>query len=196
MTPSKFAVTGGIGSGKSAVCNMLKKRGFPVFSCDRINRALLEDAEYLKGLAALFPACFRKGKLDKTALAALVFSDKTALEALNGYAHPRIYERLKREMDAINAPCFAEVPLLFESGKSDLFDGTIVVLREREARIRSVIERDGIPREAAEARMKGQFDYDGPLPDGCFIIHNDGDEKALERAVDALLRTLRQHDLL
>ena len=62
MTPSKFAVTGGIGSGKSAVCNMLKKRGFPVFSCDRINRALLEDAEYLKGLAALFPACFRKGK--------------------------------------------------------------------------------------------------------------------------------------
>ncbi len=196
MTPSKFAVTGGIGSGKSAVCRLLKERGYPVFSCDAINRALLLDEEYLTGLAVLFPACFREGKLDKTALASLVFSDKDALEKLNGYAHPRIYERLKAEMERAKTACFAEVPLLFESGRKDIFDGAIVVLREKEARIKAVIARDSLTREEAEARIKDQFDYDGPLPDGCFVVRNDGDEEALGHAVDGLLEALRQQDLL
>lgn len=196
MTPSKFAVTGGIGSGKSAVCRLLCERGYPVFSCDEINHTLLQDEEYLKGLAVLFPACFRKEKLDKAALASLVFSDRGALEKLNGYAHPRIYDRLKAEMERAKTACFAEVPLLFESGKKDIFDGAIVVLREKEARINAVIARDGLTREEAEARIKDQFDYDGPLPKGCYVVRNDGDEEALEHAVDGLLKTLQEQHLI
>ena len=53
--PNKIAVTGGIGSGKSAVCRILKERGYPVFSCDEINRTLLSEKSYLDGLPS-FPA--------------------------------------------------------------------------------------------------------------------------------------------
>lgn len=194
--PNKIAVTGGIGSGKSAVCRILKERGYPVFSCDEINRTLLSEKSYLDGLCALFPACVKDGKLNKAALSALVFSDKEALKTLNAYAHPRIAERLRRDMEGAEKTCFAEVPLLFESGMTKRFDGAIVVLRNKEERIRAVVTRDGLTAEQAEARMKQQFDYDGPLPDGCLAIENDGDETALCNKVDDVLEALKEHGLL
>lgn len=194
--PNKIAITGGIGSGKSAVCRILKERGYPVFSCDEINRTLLSEKSYLDGLCALFPTCVKDGNLQKTALAALVFSDKEALETLNAYAHPRISERLQRDMDGAKKTCFAEVPLLFESGMTKQFDGAIVVLRNKEERIRAVVTRDGLTPEKAEARMKQQFDYDGPLPDGCLVIENDGDEAALREKVDEALKALKERGLV
>lgn len=194
--PNKIAITGGIGSGKSAVCRILKERGYPVFSCDEINRTLLSEKSYLDGLCALFPACVKDGKLNKAALSALVFSDKEALKTLNAYAHPRISERLRRDMEGAEKTCFAEVPLLFESGMTKRFDGAIVVLRNKEERIRAVVARDGLTAEQAEARMKQQFDYDGPLPDGCLAIENDGDETALCNKVDDVLEALKEHGLL
>ena len=194
--PNKIAVTGGIGSGKSAVCRILKERGYPVFSCDEINRTLLSEKSYLDGLCALFPACVKDGKLNKAALSALVFSDKEALKTLNAYAHPRISERLRRDMEGAEKTCFAEVPLLFESGMTKRFDGAIVVLRNKEERIRAVVARDGLTAEQAKARMKQQFDYDGPLPDGCLAIENDGDEAALREKVNEVLEALKKHGLL
>ena len=194
--PNKIAVTGGIGSGKSAVCRILKERGYPVFSCDEINRTLLSEKSYLDGLCALFPACVKDGKLNKAALSALVFSDKEALKTLNAYAHPRIAERLRRDMEGAEKTCFAEVPLLFESGMTKRFDGAIVVLRNKEERIRAVVARDGLTAEQAKARMKQQFDYDGPLPDGCLAIENDGDEAALREKVNDVLEALKEHGLL
>lgn len=194
--PNKIAITGGIGSGKSAVCRILKERGYPVFSCDEINRTLLSEKSYLDGLCALFPTCVKDGNLQKTALAALVFSDKEALETLNAYAHPRISERLQRDMDGAKKTCFAEVPLLFESGMTKQFDGAIVVLRNKEERIRAVVTRDGLTAERAEARMKQQFDYNGLLPDGCLVIENDGDEAALREKVDEALKALKERGLV
>lgn len=194
--PSKFAVTGGIGSGKSAFCRILKERGYPVFSCDAINRILLQDKDYLRGLLERFPSCAAAEGIDKKALSALVFSDRDALEALNAYAHPRIYTRLQEQMDAAKKPCFAEVPLLFESGMPALFDGVIVILRGREERIRSIVDRDGLTPEQAEARIREQFDYDSSLPPGCFVLLNDGDEQALEKKADALLEKLKERGLL
>ena len=194
--PNKIAITGGIGSGKSAVCRILKERGYPVFSCDEINRTLLSEKSYLDGLCALFPTCVKDGNLQKTALAALVFSDKEGLETLNAYAHPRISERLQRDMDGAKKTCFAEVPLLFESGMTKQFDGAIVVLRNKEERIRAVVARDGLTAERAEARMKQQFDYNGPLPDGCLVIENDGDEAALREKVDEALKALKERGLV
>ena len=194
--PNKIAITGGIGSGKSAVCRILKERGYPVFSCDEINRTLLSEKGYLDGLCALFPTCVKDGNLQKTALAALVFSDKEALETLNAYAHPRISERLQRDMDGAKKTCFAEVPLLFESSMTKQFDGVIVVLRNKEERIRAVVTRDGLTAETAEARMKQQFDYNGPLPDGCLVIENDGDEAALREKVDEALKALKERGLV
>lgn len=194
--PSKIAVTGGIGSGKSTVCRILQEQGYPVFSCDEINRTLWQEKDYLDGLRTRFPSCFPDGKPDKKALSALVFSDRKALERLNAYAHPRIYARLKEQMESVGRDCFAEVPLLFESGMTELFDGVIVVLRSKEERMRSAAARDGITLQEAQERIAKQFDYDGRLPRGCFLVRNDGDEASLSEKTLALLPLLKKKNLL
>lgn len=190
MTQSKkIAVTGGIGSGKSAVLSLLAKKGFCVFSCDEIYRELWEEQAFSQALGALFPTCVREGRPDRTLLAELVFSDEQARKTLNEFTHPRIMERLFARM-AEHPLSFAEVPLLFEEGYAGCFDRVIVVLRDREQRIEALKVRSGYTREQALRRMTRQYNYDAPLPSGCDALHNNGSLAALEQELDALLHRL------
>ena len=159
----KVAITGGIGSGKSTVCEWIAELGHPVFSCDTIYKQLYPTEEFQRELRLAFPACVKDGIVDKTLLTKTVFSDNLALEKLNRLSHPRIMARLYAEMEKVNAPIsFAEVPLLFEEGLDNAFDYVIVVLRNLEDRIAAVIERDGADRSAVLARIQNQWDYDLP----------------------------------
>ncbi len=173
----KIAVTGGIGSGKSLVLSNLKKWGYAVFSCDEIYAELCTEEEFLRGLARLFPFAVKEGALDRATLSSVVFSDSGAREKLNGYTHPLVMERLFARMEGFPLS-FAEVPLLFESGYEKDFDGVIVVLREKKARVEAVKRRSGLTEEEVLKRMDSQFGY-GSLPEGCFALSNDGTEEEL-----------------
>ena len=70
----KVAITGGIGSGKSTVSDMLRKMGKTVYDADKINAELLTDESYLEKLRANFPEAFTGGELDKKKLAETIFS--------------------------------------------------------------------------------------------------------------------------
>ena len=183
MQSKKIAITGGIGSGKSLLAEIFRMRGFPVFSCDEVSRKLWTDGEYLRGLSELFPVCVREGTLDKAALSKLVFSDENERKKLNGYAHPRIMERLLSDMVAVSV-AIAEVPLLYEGGYAGSFDFTVAVLRERTARLRAAMERDGLSEEEVRSRMRAQYDWEGPLPAGCIPVRNDGTREDLEREAE------------
>lgn len=187
MRQSKFAVTGGIGSGKTVFCAILRGMGYPVYSCDEIYKTLLDDGEYLGELAARFPDCFRDGKLDKKALSRRVFANAEDYAALNALAHPRVMERLT-SLGADEEVYFAEVPLLFEGGFEKFFDGVIAVRRDEEARISAVSARDGLSREEIVARIQRQFQ--GNYEDkNCVVVENDGSlEELRRRAVEALAR--------
>lgn len=183
----KIAVTGGIGSGKSTVCDLLRGKGYRVFSCDDINRDLWQNDGYLAQLKELFPQCVTDGKLDKARLSSLIFSEKAALELLNAFSHPIIIKRLLESMDRVSGVCFAEVPLLFEGGFRACFDEVLVVKRAAEDRISSVSARDRASREQVLARMNSQYSYDGSLEAGCYIIENDGTKQALEQKLNVFL---------
>lgn len=189
MQNKKFAVTGGIGSGKSTVCELLKARGFPVLSCDEISRGFWQEPEYRRELAALFPDCAENGEIIKEKLSDRVFSDRNALASLNAYTHGRIMGRLFALAKQFPV-CFCEVPLLFESNYESLFDGILVVIRARKTRINGVIERSGLTREEVLSRMENQFDYDNELAGkSCVVIENDGSVSDLETALaNALTR--------
>ncbi len=189
MTQNKrYAVTGGIGSGKSAVIRLLEARGFPVLSCDAISDRLWNDREYRAGLSRLFPSCTREGDIDRKALSALVFSSPEACDRLDAYAHPRIMEELLVQSSRFPVS-FSEVPLLFEKHLEGYFDGVIAVRRPVEARIASVMARDGLTREEVTARMARQVDP-GTLGGGnCYLLENAGTEKDLANALDVLLKT-------
>jgi dephospho-CoA kinase len=187
------AVTGGIGSGKSFLIEILKSRGFSTLSCDDIAKHTLEMRNIKKKLKKLFPTVV-SGRLtltvDRKKLAEIVFSDKIALKNLNALTHPVIIKETIKRAKKLPSPVFVEVPLLFEGGYETLFDDVIVVTRDKEKRIESVIKRTNMTREQVLSRMNNQFDYYTQDLSNYIVISNDGDKAALEKQLYSLLQNL------
>lgn len=157
----KIAITGGIGSGKSTVIELIKDQGFPVFSCDEIYKEIIVSKEYIQKIQEHFPTAVKNEKIDKQILSTLIFKDKTKRDMLNQIAHPLIMKRLFWKMDLSNDNLvFAEVPLLFEGNFENLFDAVIVVKRDLKSRINSVATRDNLTAIEVESRINAQFLYD------------------------------------
>ena len=185
----KIAITGGIGSGKSAVSEILRKKGQPVFSCDEIYAELCGEEKFLKELNGIFPGCVKDGKLDRKTLSKIVFLNEAEHEKLNSFTHPHISARLMEKM-SVYPIAFAEVPLLFESGLENQFDAVIVVMREKSTRIASVKARDGLTEEEIRLRMSRQFDYDTLPEKNCYIIENNGSLADLERKTEEIVSNI------
>ena len=197
----KIAITGGIGSGKSFVTKILKEMGFPVFSCDKIYAEVVNSHSYIENVCKYFPSAVREGKIDKKRLSDIVFQDDNARKTLNGIAHPLIMDQLFKQMNTCtDTLAFAEVPLLFEGGFENLFDGVIVVLREKQERIKAVQERDELREEEVLARMNAQVDYDSEETreklknKNVYLLINDKDKQALKRSVDDLLERIEKRE--
>ena len=190
----KIAITGGIGSGKSTVSRYLFKKGYPVFSCDEISKRIWETEEYQNIISSAFPLAVVDGILNRKVLSKIVFEDKSAIAPLNEISHPYILKILMEEMNKAKSELvFAEVPLLFEGEYVDMFDGAIVVLREKTERIAAVMARDGLSQEEVLRRMDNQFDYDkniSRLKEEFYCVENKGSEDALYQNVDEILKQL------
>ena len=184
MDKIKIAVTGGIGSGKSLVMQMLKEMGFPCFSCDEIYKEIIKTQDYVEKIKEAFPSVVVDGKIDRKRLGAFVFQEESKLEKLNEIAHPLIMSSLYAQMEKCqNKLIFAEIPLLFEGNLERNFDKTIVILRDLIERIESVQTRDCIAEEEVKNRMRAQFDY----------FSNEGEERI--RKCNAIIlnnRTIEQ----
>lgn len=197
MKMVKVAITGGIGSGKSTAVKYFSKAGYPVFSCDKIYKQIYNTATFQRELAETFPSCIKAGKIDKKLLSQLVFSNPSALKKLNQLSHERVMQALFIKMQQTDSCLsFAEVPLLLEGGYQDCFDYTIVVLRDKAKRIRSVCERDGLTEEQALARIKNQWDYDSKenltfiQKETMYIVENHSTVDVLERQLEKVLLNL------
>ena len=156
----KIAITGGIGSGKSAAAQYIQSLGFPVFSCDEIYKQLIKTEEYIASVASLFPEAIINSAIDKRKLSEIVFFDNTKRNALNNLAHPLIMKTLYAHMENCEEPfVFAEVPLLFEGNFEKDFDFVFVIQRNLDERISAVVSRDNISEENVKQRIAAQFDY-------------------------------------
>ena len=194
MTQSKkiYAVTGGIGCGKTAVSEIIRRSGYPVFSCDEIYSQILKDKNFVAELEGLFGGVTcADGSLDRAALSAKVFSDGDNLKKLNAVAHPAIMDELFRRARESSSPSvFCEVPLLFENGFERLFDGVVVVIRPEAERIRAVMARSGLTEEQVRARMAAQCNYAAIPLDGCIVVSNDGGIEELTAKVKKILQKI------
>lgn len=184
----KIAVTGGIGSGKSLFCDILKSMGYEVFSCDEIYAEMLREEEYLALLKARFPDCFVGGSLDKKRLSERVFGCAEDRKALDDLAHPIVMQRLLAKMEGKTA--FAEVPLLFEGGYEGLFDCVIAIVRSNEERVKSVMARSHLTEDEVLSRIKNQFDPTLLSSKNCIIVENNGSKEDLEKQAKGIAEQL------
>ena len=190
---SKFtvAITGGIGSGKSTVANIIRKLGYEVFSADAVYKEMLKDGEFLRGVfksVKVSESLNEKDGLKK--VASIVFNNELALKKLNSYTHPKILKKLFELNATKQKIAFYEVPLLFESGYQSYYDAVIVVKRNEKARIESVAIRDGITNLEVINRIKNQYDYEKKEILEHTIIYNDGTLNELEAKVIAVVNEI------
>lgn len=198
MAKLRAGLTGGIGSGKSAVAAVLAERGATIVDADVLAReAVAPGSDGLREIGALWPnAIGADGALDRPALAAIVFGDEDARAKLNAITHPRVRARADElERAAPDGLVVHVVPLLFEGEFWRRCDKTVVVIAPDEVRIARVITRDAVERDAVERRMAAQIDPALARARADYVVENDGDLDALrERSVhlhEALLRDLR-----
>lgn len=194
----KIAITGGIGSGKSTVLNILREKGYVVFSCDEIYKNVIMSKEYIEEIERYFPQSIKDGEIDRKILSEIVFSSDEKRELLNSIAHPFIIKRLFEEIAKINSNLVVvEVPLLFEANLETKFDEIIIVLRGDEDRIKAVCERDKTPSESVLQRINSQFDYrslkENKRIQNCHahILKNDTTIERLVEKVNAILDNIK-----
>ena len=179
------AVTGGIGSGKSTVISEISKKGYPVINCDEITKKLYNTVKVKRWVKINFPTCTSGKffiKVNKKALAELVFNSKSSHETLTDYLTALIFKKAIKSAKKKKGLVFIEVPLLFEKGYQDYFNRVIVVLREEEERILSVMKRSNLSREQVLARIKNQVDYFKIDLSKYIVINNDKDEEFLKES--------------
>jgi dephospho-CoA kinase len=119
----------------------------------------------------------KDGTLDRPALAAIIFSDRTARADLESIIHPEVYRRIT-DWFANHPPgtafAIADIPLLFETGHEHDFDCVVVCACEPFEQLRRLVERDGLSEEAARARLAAQWPIGEKVARADFVIRTDG----------------------
>jgi dephospho-CoA kinase len=170
-------LTGGIGSGKSLVASVFRILGIPVFDADAQARFLTDnDPEIQKELYSwLGDDFYIDKKLDRSRLAGFVFNDPYALQKLNGIIHPHVASAFQKWTSDNSAHPYVihEAAILFESGFYKLMDYTILISCPDDIRVRRIMARDGISRDAAVLRLHNQWTDDRKIPLAQAVIIND-----------------------
>lgn len=159
----KIGITGGIGSGKSTVCALLKERGVAVYDSDYEAKRLMAQSETLRRqiVEAFGAECYNDGGLNRQYLAAQVFGNAEALQRLNAIVHPAVKDDFRAWAERQQgAYVVLESAILFESGFDKEVDATLAVMAPLEERVRRTMERDGANREQVLSRIAHQMSDD------------------------------------
>lgn len=187
-----IALTGGVGSGKSTVAAMFSRLGTPVIDADEIAHALTDPGSPLLNLiseAFGTGVIDADGRMNRAAMRSLVFSDPSARARLESILHPRIRSEMQRRLGELTAPyAVLEIPLLFETGQTDIADQILVVDLPESEQIRRVQTRSRLHPDEIRRIMDSQASRSKRLAGADDVIDNSGDAKALADQVRRLHR--------
>lgn len=184
-------LTGGIASGKSVVSGCLEKEvGTTVIDADVVSREIYENPEIREKVAREFPECAENGEINRRKLRS-VFADSEKTAKLNSITHPAIIGECKKRIAGARGIIFLVVPLLFETGMDEMCNATVVVVADKKARIKRLLDRDNIDEETAENMMKRQCEDAERIKKANYVIENDGDISDLKKKTLSLLAEIR-----
>ena len=188
----RIGLTGGIGSGKSTVAQILAEAGAAIIDADAISRSLTSsDGLAIPSIEATFgsQALDAQGALDRAFMRELIFQDPSAKQRLEAIIHPLVgalTERQALQAEACGAQLLVfDVPLLVESGRwRQQVSAVIVVDCEEETQIQRVMARNGLERAAVEKIMAAQASRTQRRAAADWVIYNDAlDFAALRQEV-------------
>jgi len=212
-------ITGSIGSGKSAVCELLRDRGFEIIDADNISHYVLDrcaaqvaeifGAQYVvqkdaqaKNLSSHAEFDANPGEeilsapyasVDRKKLGELVFKNPAELAKLEALLHPKITAEILSQAQALEAKrklFFVDIPLFFEGKRYGFFDKVAVVYAPKDTLIARVMKRNGLDHAAAKHRVELQTDIEQKRAMADFVIDNSGDFENLRRETQAFLEKI------
>lgn len=192
-------LTGGVASGKSTVAKMLQRCGAVVIDADALARQAVEPGrpawrEIVKTFGKRILSSDRS--IDRKALAAVVFSDRSKLRRLNAIVHPRVAREQRRRLRAIarKNPCAIvvyDVPLLFEAGLAHTVDAVVVVTADRTTQIARLRARNGLSKSEAIRRVRSQLPLAKKAELADYVLDGTKPRSRLRADVRRLYRKLR-----
>jgi dephospho-CoA kinase len=183
----KIGLTGGIGSGKTAVANIFKVLDIPVFDADTAAKSIMEtDKRLVDAIKIAFGENSYIGrKLNRPFIASLVFSNPLKLSQLNALVHPATITAAENWLRSQSAPyVIKEAALMFEAGSAESLDYVIGVHAPQALRIKRVMDRDNITREQVIERMNRQIDETIKMKLSDFVIQNDEQQLVIPQVLE------------
>ena len=184
----RVAITGGIGSGKSYVCQLLKQQGIDIYDCDQAAKRLMHTSQQLRQeLTSLIgPDTYINNVLNKAAVAQFLLTSPQNAEAINAIVHPAVAnDFIQSGME------WMECAILYESGFDRLVDTVIVVTAPEDVRISRIMHRDGIGSAKAKEWMGRQWSQEEVQRRADFEIRNDGQQPLLPQ-IEIILQQLKE----
>ena len=191
----KIGLTGGIGSGKTAVSELFNRTGIPVIDTDVISRDLVQNNQaVIEDVMTTFGNDELDGNavIDRKKLAQLVFNNKENKQQLEKILHPRIRHEVNRQINEFETsdhpPSYliVVIPLLFETGFNIPIDQTLVVVAEKAVRIERVKQRDNRSLDEINLIINSQVSDEKRISEADDIIENNSDFRQLELQVEQL----------
>lgn len=194
-----IGITGGIASGKSTVSKMIQNMGFTVVDADLTARKVVEPGEmaYDPLKQAFGESVFKEdGTLNREKLGQIIFHDEEKRLLLNSIMHPAIQKEMDQQREAAftrgEEVVFMDIPLLFEGNSHKIVDYSILVFVEDEVQLQRLMERNGLSKEDALARIQSQMLLSSKKALADAVIDNNG---SIESTSNQLKSILSQWDI-
>ena len=191
-----IGLTGGIGTGKSVVANLLVQQGASLIDADRLgHEAYTPHSEAWEAVVAAFGTDIltSEGEIDRRKLGGIVFADETQLERLNGIMHPLMAKMVEDRKAAFDADGVAvtvvEAAVLFEAGWDSLVDEIWTTHASESTVVQRLFERNGLDEAEAKKRINSQMSATERNRRSDVVVDNSGDLTALEQTVNKLWKT-------
>ena len=183
-----IALTGGIATGKSTVCNLLRLHGFLTIDADEIAHMLLDRHSDI--ISNMFGSKYIKdGKVLRKELGKIIFSDETQKKKLEAFIHPLIKEEIIKEsaiFEKANKPYLIDIPLFFETMHYDI-KKSLVVYTPSDIQCERLMKRDKISQEEARLKMSNQMDIEKKKSLADYCIDNSSTLKNLQAEIERVI---------
>ncbi len=185
----KIGITGGIGSGKTFVCHILEKLGYPIFYSDQIAKKMMnENIDLINKIKQLLGnEAYVNGIIDKLFIAHRIFEIPTLRNKLNAIVHPEVYLAFENWCKSQTSKLvFNESALLFETESYKRFDKTILITADISIKIERIKKRDLLDEIEIKRRINSQLSDEIKLKLADFVIDNNGDKLVLPQLIKCI----------
>lgn len=190
-----IGITGGIASGKSNVCNILREQGYTIIDADEISKTLSKKGGicYEAILRAFGPEYLDKeDEINRPKLGKLIFSNSAAKHVLNQATHPFVLEEIKKKIgQAPDDLVFVDIPLLFEAKFEHLCDKIICVFVKKKIQVERLMARDGIGEDYALEKIHSQMDLYMKKTLADYVIDSEGSFEETKKQVLEIIKRIK-----